>query len=221
MNRRSFLVKAALACAIMPVSGLSAMAAPFGKPSQGPQDVCAAHIPHWRGFNLQGRFPYPNHPYNGPAYDEFDFATTKEWGFNFARLPLAYWAGGSRDDWSLIRGEPFKEIDRAVELGKQYGIHTNINFHRIPGYCINQRELGVGIVPQNSARSDACLDGRLPVAMERRRLGERDVEPAPAIRRPRQRTRRRAIRGLQRSQARSQDAGFARQIPIIDPEAAI
>jgi endoglucanase len=31
-----------------------------------------------------------------------------------------------------------KQIDR---LGKQHGIHVNINFHRILGYCINQREL--------------------------------------------------------------------------------
>jgi endoglucanase len=104
-------------------------------------DITAARIPRWRGFNFQGRFPWPGHPYDGPAFDEFDFATMAEWGFTFARLPLSYWVWGSRDDWTLIREEPLKQIDRAVELGKQHGIHININFHRIPGYCINQREL--------------------------------------------------------------------------------
>ena len=83
----------------------------------------------------------PEHTYEGPAYDEFDFATIAEWGFDFARLPLSYWVWGSRDDWSVIREEPLKKIDRALDLGKQYGVHINLNFHRIPGYCINEREL--------------------------------------------------------------------------------
>jgi endoglucanase len=105
------------------------------------EDITAAHIPRWRGFNLQGRFAWPDHPYEGPAFDEFDFDIMAEWGFDFARLPLSYWTWGSRDDWSLIREEPLKQVDRAVDLGKQHNIHININFHRIPGYCINQREL--------------------------------------------------------------------------------
>ena len=48
-------------------------------------------IPRWRGFNLQGQFSTPQHPYDGPAYDEFDFVTMREWGFDFARLPLNYY----------------------------------------------------------------------------------------------------------------------------------
>ena len=65
----------------------------------------------------------------------------QEWGFNFARLPLSYWLWGKPTDWTYINDEPLKEIDRAIEFGKQYGIHVNLNFHRIPGYCINGREL--------------------------------------------------------------------------------
>jgi endoglucanase len=105
------------------------------------KDITAASIPRWRGFNLQGRFGRPGRPYEGPAYEESDFATMADWGFDFARLPLAYWAWGSRDDWSQIREEPLKQIDRAVELGREYAVHVNLNFHRIPGYCINGREL--------------------------------------------------------------------------------
>ena len=63
-----------------------------------------------------------------------------DWGFTFARLPLSYWCWGDKNDWSVIREEPLKQIDRAVDLGRQYGIHVNLNFHRIPGYCINDRD---------------------------------------------------------------------------------
>ena len=105
------------------------------------EDISATRIPRWRGFNLQGRFAMPGRPYVGRAFDEFDFATMAEWGFDFARLPLSYWVWSSKDDWSIINEEPLKEIDRAIELGRQYGIHVNLNFHRIPGYCINEREL--------------------------------------------------------------------------------
>lgn len=104
-------------------------------------DIDARRIPRWRGFNLQGRFALPGRPYSGPAFDEFDFATMAEFGFDFARLPLSYWAWGSKDNWSYINEEPLKEIDRAIDLGRQYRIHINLNFHRIPGYCINDREL--------------------------------------------------------------------------------
>jgi endoglucanase len=104
-------------------------------------DINAARIPRWRGFNLQGNFPMPGRPYEGSAFEEFDFATMVEWGFNFARLPLSYWVWGNRDDWSVIRESPLKEIDRATDLGRQYRIHIHVNCHRIPGYCINGREL--------------------------------------------------------------------------------
>jgi endoglucanase len=98
----------------------------------------AARIPRYRGFNLQ----WEQRPGTSEeAFQEADFAMMQEWGFNFARLPLSYWIWGKPTDWTYINDEPLKEIDRAIELGKRYGIHINLNFHRIPGYCINQREL--------------------------------------------------------------------------------
>ena len=138
MQRRTFVRDLAVLASITP----AVHRVPFSISHTPPQaDITAAHIPRWRGFNLQGQFGWPGHPYDGPAFDEFDFATMADWGFDFARLPLSYWTWGSKDDWSVIREEPLKQIDRAVELGKQHGIHININFHRIPGYSINQREL--------------------------------------------------------------------------------
>lgn len=135
MDRRQFLRNSALACA----TGAAAVHSVLSSVAQ--DEVSAARIPRWRGFNLQGRFALPERPYAGAAFDEFDFATMKEWGFDFARLPLNYWAWGSREDWTEVREDPLKEIDRAVDLGRQYAIHINLNFHRIPGYCINGREL--------------------------------------------------------------------------------
>lgn len=133
MNRRSFIKDLAILLAASKIATGPALASE--------DDINATKIPRWRGFNLQGRFGWPGHPWSGKAFDEFDFATMAEWGFDFARLPLSYWVWGSRDDWSVIREEPLLEIDRAIDLGRQYGIHINLNFHRIPGYCINGREL--------------------------------------------------------------------------------
>jgi endoglucanase len=133
MNRRLFVKNLAI---------ISAGAGLGVRPAAGQDaDISAARIPRWRGFNLQGRFAMPGKPAPGRAFDEFDFAAMAEWGFDFARLPLTYWAWGDRADWSVIREEPLKEIDRAIDLGRQYGIHVNLNFHRCPGYCINGREL--------------------------------------------------------------------------------
>ena len=133
MQRREFVRDLAVLGAAVAATPAAAVAAD--------DDITAKRIPRWRGFNLQGRFGWPGHPYEGPAYEESDFEAMAEWGFDFARLPLAYWTWGSRDDWSQIREEPLRHVDAAVELGKQYGVHVNVNFHRIPGYCINGREL--------------------------------------------------------------------------------
>ncbi len=134
MNRRQFVRSAAILCAAGEAGATAAFAAVE-------EDITARRIPRWRGFNLQGRFAMPGRPDPGNAFDEFDFATMAEWGFDFARLPLSYWAWGNREDWTVIREEPLKEIDRAIELGRQHKIHINLNFHRIPGYCINGREM--------------------------------------------------------------------------------
>jgi endoglucanase len=135
MDRRSFMTGLG-ALGVGAGIGMKATTARGQEP-----DVTAGRIPRWRGFNLQGRFPMPGRPAPLEAYEESDFSTMADWGFDFARLPLSYWVWGSRDDWSILREEPLKQIDRAVELGRQHGIHVNLNFHRIPGYCINEREL--------------------------------------------------------------------------------
>lgn len=87
----------------------------------------------WKGFNLLNKF----NPDNQTTFSEEDFEIMAEWGFNFARIPLSYWCWTARDNWYTIDEKRIAEIDRVVELGKQYNIHINLNFHRAPGYCIN------------------------------------------------------------------------------------
>ena len=98
----------------------------------------ASHLPRWRGFNLLEKFTDQR---NAP-FVESDFQWMAEWGFDFARLPLSYWCWAEPDPerWLELREDVLREIDDALELGRQYGIHLNINFHRAPGYCVNPPE---------------------------------------------------------------------------------
>jgi hypothetical protein len=70
MRRRDFVRDAAL---------LGAAAGAVPRALHGAEeDVTARRIPGWRGFNLRGRFGWPGHPYDGPAFEESDFVTMKE-----------------------------------------------------------------------------------------------------------------------------------------------
>jgi len=94
----------------------------------------------WRGFNLLELFQPHRRPHR---FCEADFAAMAAWGFNFARIPLSYW-NWSRPDparWLTIDERPIRLIDEVIELGRRYGVHINLNLHRIPGYCINGRDL--------------------------------------------------------------------------------
>ena len=130
INRGEFLrlIGTAAAVAALPAA---ASAAGAGKP--GMQAAAAKPKVLFKGFNLLNKF----NPDNQTTFGEEDFEIMAEWGFNFARIPLSYWCWTSRDNWYEIDEKRIAEIDRAVELGRQYGIHINLNFHRAPDYCIN------------------------------------------------------------------------------------
>ncbi len=132
MTRRDFIeLSAAATAGLMLPGGASARAtAPDPAPAIG-----QPRIPRWRGFNL------PLGGRSGRTYRESDFAWMAGWGFNFARLPLSYWTWSSPKDWLRIDPKSLEPVDRAIEFGRQHGIHINLCLHRIPGYCVNQREL--------------------------------------------------------------------------------
>jgi len=95
----------------------------------------------WRGFNILDLFSTSNRwddhfpMAHGPAREEY-FAWIREWGFNFARLPMSYLyflGGRGRSDWSE---KQLAMIDPAVEYADKYGVHLSLNLHRAPGFCV-------------------------------------------------------------------------------------
>lgn len=93
-------------------------------------------------------------------FSEDNFELMANWGFDFARIPMSYWNWASRDDWFTIDEKVLTEIDRVVELGKQYKIHINLNLHRIPGYCINGRDKEpVDLFDDTPENMQKALDG--------------------------------------------------------------
>lgn len=127
MKRREF-IKTGGAIAAASLTGL-------GFSTRPGQQVAPAKFPRYRGFNLTemagGR---------ARKFNEEDFEIMADWGLNFARIPMSYWNWASKDDWYTINEDALKNVDEVVALGKQYGVHINLNLHRVPGYCINGRD---------------------------------------------------------------------------------
>ncbi len=112
------------------------------------QDISYNALPLWYGFNLQEKFTHrpdewlnvaPEWGFNNEPFRESDFELIRELGFNFVRLPMSYKCWCEEDDWYKLKEKHLKEIDQAVSYGKQYGLHVCINFHRSPGYTINDQ----------------------------------------------------------------------------------
>ena len=93
------------------------------------------------GFNLLGMFCKTKMQDGDPRifgyFPEDRFRWMRDWGFNFARLPLDYRFFVKDGDWMRPDEAQLKKLDAAVEYGRKYGIHVNIDFHRAPGYCCN------------------------------------------------------------------------------------
>jgi endoglucanase len=105
-------------------------------------------IPRWRGFNLINFFQALS---RGERSDcmirEDDCRWVRDWGFDFIRIPMDYWLWVD-SDWRKTRTlrpenvlkmdeRTLEKVDRTIEVGKKYGLHVSLNFHRAPGYCIN------------------------------------------------------------------------------------
>ncbi len=129
MNRREFLQQAGtLAAGAASLSGLALRAAEM-KPAT------AQRLPRWRGFNLLEKFT--QRAGGNPPFEEGDFALLSEWGFDFVRLPMSYRCWADPGAWRELREKELKHVDEAVEFGRKYQVHVNLNLHRAPGYCVN------------------------------------------------------------------------------------
>lgn len=87
----------------------------------------------WRGFNLLGMFVKGH---SEGTFPEEDFQMIRELGFNFVRLPLDYRFWIVDKDWDRIDEPKLAPVDAAVALGRRYGIHVMLCFHRAPGYTV-------------------------------------------------------------------------------------
>ncbi|HEX3730894.1 MAG TPA: cellulase family glycosylhydrolase, partial [Opitutaceae bacterium] len=128
-TRRQFILGTTAAAGALLASSLAR-----GQPA--PAAPAPLRLPRRRGFNLTALVGGQR----GQSYPESDFQWMAEWGFDFARLPLSYWAWSSPRDWLAIDPKALEPLDQAIEFGRRHGIHLNLNLHRIPGYCVNGRE---------------------------------------------------------------------------------
>lgn len=129
------LTLGALLIAAIPVAMTTTLAAADATPSVKTElpEPTATKLPYWRGFNLLECFTLGGYK----PFEENDFRMISELGFNFVRLPLDYRIWIKDGDWTRLDEDRLKEIDKAVEYGKKYNVHVNINFHRAPGYTVN------------------------------------------------------------------------------------
>jgi endoglucanase len=132
MNRREFIrTGSAVMIGTLYIDSLATSISELPKPEM-------LKYQNYRGFNLLAKFSGRN---PRERFDEEDFQIMAELGFDFARIPMSYWNWATKDDWYTINEDVFLDIDEVIEFGRQYNIHINLNMHRVPGYCINGRDL--------------------------------------------------------------------------------
>ncbi len=107
-------------------------------------------FPRWKGFNLDYFF----NPWSDRNPREDDFRWIRDFGFDFVRLPMTYRYWTETDDVYKIKESSLEKIDKLIEWGQKYGIHTSVNFHRGPGYCVNPDDKE----PFNLWKDQAALD---------------------------------------------------------------
>jgi endoglucanase len=111
-------------------------------------------LPRWRGFNLMEFFTV----HSDGDVQEDDYRWMADWGFNFVRLPMCYTLWIEDDDPHRFSEPMLRKVDRAVELGRRYGLHTCLNFHRAPGFSVNpERTEPYNLWKDPQALDDFCL----------------------------------------------------------------
>ena len=133
MQRRTFIKNTAVAAAA--VAAGSSLA--FTNKASNP-------LPEWRGFNLLDFFS-PNPANNRHTTTEEHFKWMQDWGFDFVRIPIAYpcylnidrTKNITAEDTYKIDNKAVDDIDKLVQTAHKYNLHTSINLHRAPGYCVN------------------------------------------------------------------------------------
>jgi len=132
INRRQFLQYSAAGLVAAPLAaGVVSGQLPAGKTS--PAESPWGSLPRFRGFNVTDKL----REFSKGPFREKDFEWIASFGFNFARLPMDYRCWTDTDDMRTLDEKELKEVDNAVEYGRQHGVHINLNLHRIPGHEIS------------------------------------------------------------------------------------
>src|SRR4051794_36382972 len=151
MNRRNFL-RLAGAAAIGGALDRSFASAMTAEPATASSEPSSRQLPRWRGFNLLEKFGHQHKA----AFRESDFDLIAKWGFDFVRLPLSYRCWASEEKPREMNEKELADVDEAVRLCRQRRIHVNVNFHRIPGYCVNPPKETRSIWTDESVLDDAA-----------------------------------------------------------------
>lgn len=117
-------------------------------------------LPRWRGFNLLELFGAKSKG----KFSEDDFRWIAGWGFDFVRIPMCYRLWVKQDNPLVVRESVLKKIDRVVETGQRYRLHVSLNFHRAPGYSVNneiQKLEPYNLWKQQEALDAFCAHWRL------------------------------------------------------------
>jgi endoglucanase len=61
------------------------------------------------------------------------------------------------DDIMKIKEATLERVDRIVDLGRRFGLHVSLNFHRAPGYCINNADREPFVLWSDSRAEDAFV----------------------------------------------------------------
>ena len=152
MTRRDFLREAAAAAVLSAASPVLAADEPKDESAEKTMKPAQPTIPPRRcGFNIHNLFYY----IEGGPFQEHDFRWMADWGFDFARIPVAYTLIVQEAD--PHKPEPWflAEVDRAVDFGQRYGVHISLELHRAPGYpnANWQKE------PYNLWKDESALEG--------------------------------------------------------------
>ena len=151
---------AALGCAAASATGTipAAEQTPAGNP-----------LPRWRGFNLLNFFQaLGSRNRNDGMILEDDFRwIRRDWGFDLSRIPMDYWLWIDSDwqqtrtmkpdDVFKIKESLLEPMDRTVELGRKHTVHVSLNFHRAPGYCINEPGAEQSVLWRDAKAEDAFV----------------------------------------------------------------
>jgi aryl-phospho-beta-D-glucosidase BglC (GH1 family) len=125
-------------------------------------------LPRWRGFNLINFFQALSKGEPGDCtLKEDDLRWMKDWGFDFVRLPVDYWLWVDTDwkktktlrpdDVYKINNATLEKVDAAIELCRKHALHVNFNFHRAPGYCINNPDREPFVLWSDKRAEDAFV----------------------------------------------------------------